>query len=141
MNGERMASDRRAAPGAVLAELSPGELLDRMTIHELRAARLPGAAQRAVAGRRLAALTEARHAALPDTPEIEALIAELREVNEDLWELENDLRAFDARGDFGAGFVALARAALALRDRRAELIRRADELAGAGPGIGKFYRG
>ncbi len=60
-----------------------------------------------------------------------ALAAELKAVNEGLWEVEDALRQHEARGDFGAAFVTLARAVYQNNDRRSALKRRIDELLGA----------
>ena len=59
------------------------------------------------------------------------LAAELKAVNERLWEVEDGLRRHEAHGDFGAEFVTLARAVYRNNDRRSALKRRIDELLGA----------
>ncbi len=115
-----------AAPtelGGVRIEVSPGELIDKITILEIKARRIREPSRRANVGRELAALTAAA-AALPRSQELNVLTNSLREVNETLWEIENDLRACEARGEFGPGFIALARAVYRTNDDRAELKRR-----------------
>jgi hypothetical protein len=52
-------------------------------------------------------------------------------VNESLWQIEDDIRAADARGDFGPAFVELARSVYRTNDRRAELKRRINALLGS----------
>ena len=51
------------------------------------------------------------------------LMKRLRRVNEALWAIEDDIRECERRGDFGATFVALARAVYKTNDERAELKR------------------
>ena len=58
-------------------------------------------------------------------------MAELRAVNEALWDVEDDIRAMDARGDFGPAFVALARAVYRTNDRRAAIKRAVNDLTGS----------
>jgi hypothetical protein len=109
----------------VLMPVSPGELLDRLTILEIKAARLPGAA------RQLERLLAVRAATLPpEDPATGALVAELRHVNRRLWDVEDALRAHERAGDFGAEFVALARSVYALNDRRAAAKRAIDAIHG-----------
>ncbi len=107
----------------ILVEIAPGELIDKITILEIKAARIADADKRANVMAELATLSDARAAAIPPDGEIDRLAAELRVVNEALWEIEDDIRACDRAGDFGPRFVDLARAVYRTNDRRAELKR------------------
>ena len=109
--------------GPIRVEIAPGELIDKITILEIKAERIADAAKRANVLVELAALTDARAAALRPDGEIDRLAAELRVVNEALWEIEDDIRECDRDGDFGPRFVELARAVYRTNDRRAELKR------------------
>jgi len=59
------------------------------------------------------------------------LRAELRAVNGRLWEIEDEIRDCEQRQDFGAPFIALARAVYQTNDRRAELKREINLLLGS----------
>ncbi len=107
----------------IRVEIAPGELIDKITILEIKAGRIAEAGKRANVLAELAALAEARAAALAPDGEIDRLAAELKTVNEALWEIEDDIRACDRAGDFGPRFVDLARAVYRTNDRRAELKR------------------
>jgi hypothetical protein len=112
---------------------SPGELIDKITILELKVRHFDDAAKRATVQRQLQqlqALWQAAVAARVDGA-IEAAIAELRQVNAVLWQVEEDLRALEARQDFGARFVALARSVYRTNDRRAAAKRLIDAALGA----------
>ncbi len=104
----------------LLAPVSIGDLLDRITILGVKRQHAAGPALGNVLAE-LAALEGAWAAAgLPaDPPER----AELSAVNAALWDVEDALRLHEARGDFGAEFVALARRVYQLNDRRAALKR------------------
>lgn len=120
------APERPTAPGApcgVTIEVSPGELVDKITILELKAERLSDPSARFNVTTELALLCAARDAALPASAEMDALTDALREVNADLWSVEDDLRACEARGAFDAAFIALARSVYRLNDHRAALKR------------------
>jgi hypothetical protein len=60
-----------------------------------------------------------------------ALTEELKSVNQELWGIEDDIRACEARRDFGAGFVVLARAVYRTNDRRARIKRQINALLGS----------
>ncbi len=109
--------------GPIRVEIAPGELIDKITILEIKAERIADAAKRANVLIELATLTDARGAAIRPDGEIDRLAAELRVVNEALWKIEDDIRACDRDGDFGPRFVELARAVYRTNDRRAELKR------------------
>jgi hypothetical protein len=63
--------------------------------------------------------------------ELEADLAELRAVNGILWDVEDQLRLCEARGDFGPAFVTLARAVYQNNDRRALIKQRIDQRHGS----------
>jgi len=107
----------------VLIEVAPGELIDKITILRIKDERIADAAKRANVREELKTLTKARTAALPDDPELDRLEADLKAVNEALWEIEDDIRDCERAGDFGPSFIALARAVYQANDRRAALKR------------------
>ena len=115
----------------LLVPASPGELLDRLTILQIKAERLTDPAKLPPIRAELAALADVRRRSLPHTPELDALARDLRQVNEALWQIEDDLRAADAAGDFGPRFVYLARRVYRTNDRRSALKRRANVLLGS----------
>jgi hypothetical protein len=104
------------------APVAVADVLDRLTILAIKLDRLPSA-RRDVVMDEYTALAEAwRSAGLPDPAEV-AEHAALAEVNLALWEVEDRLRAAEARQDFGPAFVADARAVYVTNDRRAALKR------------------
>ncbi len=116
--------------GAVRIEASPGDALDRLTILEIKLERLPEGDGRANAAREAAALRGALSGLTIDA-ETARLRAALRDANLALWEVEDRLRAAERAGEFGAGFVALARSVYLVNDRRAALKRAIDLRLGA----------
>ncbi len=125
-----MAGSHSGSP-AVMVPVSPGELIDKITILEIKAARFRDAGKRRNVARDLARLAAVRDASLAASAALAPLAAELKAVNEHLWEIEDALRQHEARGDFGAEFVTLARAVYRNNDRRGALKRRIDQLLGA----------
>lgn len=112
----------------LLAEVSPGELIDRITILEIKAARIGDPAKRARVLYALERLSEVREQRLPSNAVLDGHRAELKRLNEALWDVENALRACEAAGDFGSDFVALARSVYRTNDARARTKKAIDQL-------------
>lgn len=119
-----MTSDDCPAP---LAPVSWGELLDKITILEIKACRIADPAARANVDRELALL---RGIAAPvlSQPGLADLIGGLRRVNLTLWRIEDDIRAKEAAAQFDAGFIRLARSVYLTNDERAQLKRQINTL-------------
>jgi len=79
------------------------------------------------------------NAAVDPSGELVALQEELRRVNWELWQVEDRLRAFESRSDFGPEFVADARSVYKLNDQRFQLKRRVDALLGSALSETKVY--
>jgi hypothetical protein len=114
----------------VWIEVGAGELLDRLSILQLKDERIADPAKRANVQRERAGL-DAKAAELPWTDALRAAYAELLAVNTALWEVEDALREHERRGDFGAAFVALARSVYHTNDARARAKRQIDALLGS----------
>lgn len=108
-----------------------GELLDKISILRIKTQRIADAAKLANVQRELGAL-DAELAQLDLDPElVDGFLEELERVNVQLWVIEDDIRACEARGDFGEEFVRLARAVYRTNDVRAKIKRRANEATGS----------
>lgn len=116
---------------AVSIPISPGEVVDRLTILEIKSERIEDDKKLVNIRHELAELSALAKKAIPDNAEMQTLHGELRAVNEELWVIEDDIRDCERRGDFGDGFVALARAVYKTNDRRADLKRRINEALGS----------
>lgn len=100
--------------------VSWGELLDKLSILEIKLERLTDPAARGNVARE----HEALHAvAAPVLAEAGSLFDALRSVNRQLWEIEDAIREEEARARFGSEFVALARSVYRTNDERAALKR------------------
>jgi hypothetical protein len=112
-----------------LIPVSIGELVDKLTILALKQRHLAGEALAHV-NREHALLQEVYVPLAAQVPP--HLHRELQQVNADLWEVEDEIRASDRRGDFGDAFVALARRVYQLNDRRAAIKRAINLASGSG---------
>ena len=68
---------------------------------------------------------------MPHSQRLAELTAQLREVNESLWQIEDDIRLCEHNRDFGSRFIDLARAVYRNNDRRAAIKRQVNELLGS----------
>lgn len=102
--------------------VSWGELLDKITILEIKRDRIARAEARANVMREYGLLRSIGVPALRHEP-VAALVASLKQVNERLWEIEDAIREREGASDFGADFVSLARSVYQQNDRRAALKR------------------
>ncbi len=118
--------------GTVLqVEVSAGELIDKITILEIKAERIADPEKLTNVHRELRSLTATREKALATSPELDEFTAELRRINEQLWQIEDDIRDCERKRDFGERFIELARAVYRTNDRRAAAKRRINELLGS----------
>lgn len=108
------------APQDILVPISVGELMDKITILEIKSERIKNQGQLENIARELSALRAVRLGGV-DRAVLDKLGAELKRVNAELWDIEDAIRECDARGDFGDGFIRLARAVYRLNDDRARL--------------------
>jgi len=118
-------------PRPVLVEIAPGELLDKITILEIKREHIADAAKLRHVEVELAALQAVRQDTLAPSEPLAALTAELKAANEQLWQVEDDIRDCERRKDFGPRFIELARSVYRHNDRRAALKRRINELLGS----------
>ncbi len=115
----------------ILAPISVGELIDKITILRIKREKLRDDARRNNIGRELAELLEIRSRSRLDTSDLALLEEQLSQVNRRLWDVEDDLRDLERTGNFGARFVELARSVYKLNDRRTALKQRINAVSGS----------
>lgn len=98
-----------------------GEVLDKITILEIKAERIADADKVANVRRELEALNETWDEAVKNQSAIADLRQRLKAINEQLWEIEDDIRDQEAAQDFGPRFIELARAVYVSNDQRAAI--------------------
>ncbi len=115
----------------ILVPVAAGELIDKITILEVRRDRLQDPAQRVAVERELAALRAVAEDVLGGTEVHVGLQANLKAVNTLLWDIEDGGRRHEAEQRFDEEFIQLARHAYIFSDRRAAIKREIDLLLGA----------
>ncbi len=110
--------------------VSWGELLDKLTILEIKAQRIASPAARANIAREQALLHAAATEVLAHSG-VQPLLVALRAVNQRLWDIEDAIRQEDAQARFGRHFIRLARAVYHENDARAAIKREINAILGS----------
>jgi len=112
----------------ILAEISAGELIDKLTILELKLDHIADPDKRANVSRERDSLAATLAREVEDAAPLRTLRGELKSVNARLWFVEDELRRLEREGRFDGEFVELARAVYLSNDRRARLKREINRL-------------
>jgi Family of unknown function (DUF6165) len=124
----------------LLVPISPGELIDKITILEIKSARMTDAAKLHNVRTELAALNETWRASAYSAADIGAEWSGLRDVNGQLWDIEDRIRDKEREGLFDQEFIELARAVYVTNDERATLKRRINTRLGSSLVEEKSYK-
>jgi hypothetical protein len=108
----------------LLVPISPGELIDKITILEIKSQRMTDAAKLHNVRTELSLLTETWKASAYSATDISAEWAGLRDVNGQLWDIEDRIRDKEREDRFDAEFIELARAVYVTNDERAAIKKR-----------------
>lgn len=115
----------------ILVPISPGELIDKLTILQIKSERMSDPAKVANVRTELELLTttwrNSPHAAI----DIQAEWADLKRINEKLWVVEDDIRDQERAQNFGPKFIELARAVYVINDERAAVKRQINTKLGS----------
>jgi len=105
----------------ILAEISAGELFDKITILEIKKARISDKQKLNDKEKELLSLYKTVQKFIPDQSKVLKLVEKLKEINLKLWDIENGKRAAEKNKDFGDKFIELARSVYKSNDERARL--------------------
>ena len=117
---------------AVTIPVSWGELFDKITILQIKAERITDAGKKKNVDTELAELLAIKDGAMPLADEVEVMMDGLRDANEKLWDIEDDIRRCERDKRFDDEFIGLARAVYVTNDRRAELKKQINILLDSG---------
>lgn len=108
---------------SIRIEISVGELLDKITILQIKLARIKAPDKLRNIRLELRALSRRWQASAYARVDLAAEIARLKEVNEGLWEIEDAIRGKESHSDFDREFIELARSVYLNNDERARIKR------------------
>ena len=105
----------------ILTEVSAGELIDKITILEIKKIKISDKIKLSDVEKELKSLNQTYQEHIPDNDNIKKNKKKLVEVNTRLWDLENSKRAAEKKGEFGEQFINDARNVYKLNDERARI--------------------
>lgn len=123
-----MGGTAQTTSGTVEVPVSLGELVDKITILEIKSERMTDPGKLANVRKELALLAAVRDGQKLAGPDYERIYAALKATNEALWEIEDDIRDCERNKRFDSRFVDLARAVYITNDKRAALKNELNQL-------------
>tara|TARA_E500000178_G_scaffold321734_1_gene345877 strand:+ start:332 stop:724 length:393 start_codon:yes stop_codon:yes gene_type:complete len=105
----------------ILAEISAGELIDKITILEIKKAKITNKEKLAEVEKELSSLNLTKENFIPDESSIKKYRSDLKEINLKLWDIEEEKRLAEKNNDFGKKFIELARNVYKFNDKRAKI--------------------
>jgi Family of unknown function (DUF6165) len=133
-------SGKVAVPGFAYVPVPYGELVDKITILEIKCQRMVDARENVKVRAELEILRRVEMHCGRASQDVRHLTNELRLTNEKLWDLEDRIRDYELAQEFGTSFIAVARDIYKTNDQRAIIKHRLNELAGATGASKKLYR-
>jgi len=105
----------------IFAEISAGELIDKITILEIKKEKINDVDKLKDVEKELLSLNESLKKSIPSLPKIISLFDELRVINLKLWDIENNKRLAEKNNEFGKKFIELARSVYKTNDERSKV--------------------
>ena len=105
----------------ILAEISAGELFDKITILEIKKEKISNNEKLVDVEKELSSLKDTVEKFIPDQSKISKHINDLKEINLKLWDIEDGKRAAEKEKKFDDKFITLARNVYKLNDERAKI--------------------
>ena len=105
----------------ILAEISAGELIDKITILEIKQIRINDDEKLRDVEKELSLLNDTLKKTISDLSKIKTLSEKLKGINQKLWDIENGKRIAEKNNDFGEKFIELSRSVYKNNDERAKI--------------------
>ena len=105
----------------ILAEISAGELVDKITILEIKKAKILNKDKLTEVEKELFSLNQTKKKFIPDESLISNFQTDLKNINLKLWDIEDGKRLAEKNNDFGKKFIELARNVYKINDERAKI--------------------
>jgi len=123
----------------IFAEISVGELLDKISILEIKQANIKDQNKLEIINKEHASLKDTLDKNVKITDEINSLYEKLKNINTKLWGIEDSKRDCERRKDFGEEFIQLARSVYIENDTRAKIKNEINKLSGSNISEVKSY--
>ena len=124
----------------ILAEISAGELIDKISILEIKKEKIKNKEKLTEIEKELKSLTGTYEQKIKSSEKLENIINKLKEINLKLWNIEDEKREAEKEKKFDSTFVELARNVYKFNDERAEIKLRINKLLGSNIKEVKSYK-
>ena len=115
----------------ILAEISAGELLDKITILEIKREKITDSEKLKNINKELSSLTKTSDEMIPDKKTIENLVSDLKKINLKLWDIEENKRRAEKEKKFDETFIQLSRDVYKSNDERAKIKLKINDILGS----------
>ena len=115
----------------ILAEISAGELLDKITILEIKKEKINDSEKLKDINKELSSLVKTSNEKIPDKKSIEDLVSNLKKINLKLWDIEENKRRAEKEKKFDETFIQLSRDVYKSNDERAKIKLKINEILGS----------
>ena len=115
----------------ILTEISAGELLDKISILEIKLDKIKDKESLVEINKEYESLNKTKNSNLNLTEDLKNLINKLKEINMKLWTIEDEKRTCEKNKDFGKNFIELARQVYFNNDKRAKIKSEINEILGS----------
>ena len=115
----------------ILTEISAGELLDKLSILEIKLNKIKNPALLQEIKKDYNIINEAKNKNINSSDEINVLYTDLKKINEQLWEIEDKIRLCEKNSDFKDKFIQLARNVYLKNDKRSKIKLEINKISGS----------
>jgi hypothetical protein len=115
----------------ILSEISVGELLDKISILEIKLNKIKNLDNQKEISKEHKILKKAKNLNIKETSKIKELNKKLKIINLRLWNIEDKIRICEKNKNFGKKFVALARSVYSTNDKRSQIKLEINQIAGS----------
>ena len=115
----------------ILAEISAGELIDKITILEIKKEKITNTEKLVEIEKELLSLGKTMKKFIPDNAKISKFKVSLKDINLKLWDIEDGKRLAEKNRNFGEKFIELARNVYKFNDERAKIKLKINEILGS----------
>ena len=115
----------------ILSEVSPGELLDKISILEIKLSRIKNKSSQKQIRKEYRLLKTTKNLKIKPNKKITLLFKKVKQVNLNLWKIEDKIRVCEKNKNFGKTFITLARGVYFNNDKRAKIKSRINKILGS----------
>ena len=115
----------------ILIEISAGELLDKLSILEIKLNKIKNPSLLQEIKKEYDTLNKTKNNNINSSNEIDILYKNLKETNEKLWDIENEKRLCEKNSDFNDRFIQLARDVYIVNDKRSKIKLEINKILGS----------